>query len=268
MDKNNVFTGKTVEEAKENALKALNATAEEVRFEVIKEGKSGFLGIFGGEKAEVKAFLQKADAQRAVDFIDGLFKILNITAFSEIVSDGEKIEINVQTTETNTVIGRHGETIEAIQSIAGAVANINNEKYKKVVVDCDGYRENREEKLKNLANKLAKTAVEKGKKVSLEPMKAYERRIIHAALADNTELKTVSEGKEPNRRVVIIPNNLKPYEKKEKNYKGKGKFSRNDKRRGGEKGANAQQRRPSNKGKKEIHFGTFLGNSGAGKTEE
>lgn len=272
MEKNNVFTGKTVEEAKQNALKELNVSEKDVTFEVIEEGKPAFLGIFGGVKASVKATVNKADAQRAVEFIDGLLKILKITAFSEVVADDEKIEINIQTTDSSKVIGRHGETIEAIQSMAGAVANIGNEKYKKVVVDCEGYRGNREKTLVALAEKLAKSAVEKGRKVSLEPMKAYERRIIHSALANNEEVKTVSDGKEPYRYVVIIPNNLKPYEKKEGGFKGKGKgkprFNKNKK--GGERRDDRKNSspRPAKSGKKEIHFGTFLGNSGAIKTEE
>ena len=95
-------------------------------------------------------------------------------------------------------------------SIAGAVANTGRDEYKRVVVDCENYRENRELTLQNLANKLAEKAVRYGKKLSLEPMTPYERRIIHAALADSTEVKTASEGKEPNRYIVVIPNNLRP----------------------------------------------------------
>lgn len=269
---NNIFTGKTVEEAKQNAIKELGVDVSKIKFEVIKEGKPAFLGLFGGEKAEVKATVQMANAQRAVEFIDGLLKILKITAFSEIVSDDEKIVININATSSSAVIGRHGETIEAIQSMAGAVANIGNDKYKKVVVDCDGYRQNREDKLVKLAEKLAKSAVEKGRKVTLEPMKAYERRIIHSALAQNPDVKTVSDGKEPNRYVVIIPNNLKPYDKKEGGFKGKGKgkprFNKGGKGKENRDEKRNSSPRPPKKGKKEIYFGTFLGNSGAGKTEE
>jgi spoIIIJ-associated protein len=151
--------------------------------------------------------------------------------------------------------------------------------------------------LKELAVKLAKKAVEKGRKVTLEPMNPYERRIIHSALADSTEVKTESSGKEPNRFVVIIPNNLKPYERQEKrygdrqraNFRGDRNFNGRNNSRGGnfrgdkkfgdkqfnsnrgdkkyERSNQSSGNRNANRGKKEIHFGAYLGNSGNNSEE-
>lgn len=258
----NVFTGKTVEEAIELGLKTLGIESEKAEIEVLEEGKKR---IFGSVKAKVKITEKVTDGARAVKFIDGLFEILNIPAVTELVAEGEKIEIEVKTTNSHAVIGRRGEILDAIQCIAGAVANIGNEEYKRVVVDCENYRSQREKTLQDLANKLAKKAVERGRKVTLEPMNPYERRIIHSALAGNTEVKTVSDGKEPNRYIVIIPNNLKRYEKKDFN-KGGRKFNR-DKRRDNKEGprpesTSAPRANATKRGKKEIHFGTYLGNSG------
>lgn len=272
----NVYTAKSVEEAVELGLAALEITREEAEITVLEEGKKK---LFGGVKAKVKVVKRASDGKRAAEFVDGLFEILKIKAFTEVVQDGEKIEINVQTTNSHQVIGRHGEVLDAIQCIAGAVANIGRDEYKKVVVDCENYRAGREKTLIALANKLAKKAVEKGRKVTLEPMNPYERRIIHAALADSTEVKTVSDGKEPNRYVVIIPNNLKPYDRNDRKQKNggfrgdrRGNFKgdrrndrRNDRGEGRERGERSERRssspRPA-RGKKEIHFGEFLGNSG------
>ena len=179
------FTGKTVDEAVDEGLKALGLTREEADIQVLDEGKKG--GLFTkGVKARVRIGRKKTDGERAVDFLDGMFGMLGVTATTR------------------------GEMLDALQVLAGAVANIGREEYKRVVVDCEGYREKREETLKRLANKLAEKAVRYGKKLSLEPMTPYERRIIHAALADSTEVKTASEGKEPNRYIVVIPNNLRP----------------------------------------------------------
>lgn len=269
----NVFSAKTVDEAIELGLKTLGLSKEEAEITVLEEGRKK---LFGSIKAKVKVEKKATDGKRAADFIDGLLNILKINAFTELVNDGEKIEINVQATNSHSIIGRHGEVLDAIQTIAGAVANIGNEEYKKVVVDCENYRAGREKTLIELADKLAKKAVEKGRKVTLEPMNPYERRIIHSALAENTEVKTISDGKEPNRYVVIIPNNLKPYEKRERSN-NRGGFKGGKKPYGDRKGGERRERpagdrgaRPATRprGKKEIHFGAFLGNSGNTTPEE
>ena len=278
MESNNIFTGKTVEEAVESGLISLGVTRDEAEITIIDEGKKGIFGL-GGTKAKVKVEKRATDGERAAKFIDGLFEILKINAFSEIVSDGEKVEINVQTANSHQVIGHHGEVLDAIQTIAGAVANIGNEQYKKVVVDCEHYRESRCKTLTALAEKLAKKAVEKGRKYKLEPMNPYERRIIHSALAGREDVKTISEGDEPNRYVVIIPANLKPYERRPRNDRkygdrrdkgGRGERRYSDRRGGrdrGERSSAPRSARPA-RAKREIRFGTFLGNSGAGKAEE
>ncbi|MBO5328077.1 MAG: protein jag [Clostridia bacterium] len=259
----NVFTAKTVEEAVELGLKTLGLTKENAEIVVLEEGKKR---LFGSIKAKVQVNEKLTDGARAVKFMDGLFDILNIPAVTELVAEGDKIEIDVKTTNSHAVIGRRGEILDAIQVVAGAVANIGNEEYKRVVVDCENYRSQREKTLQDLANKLAKKAVERGRKVTLEPMNPYERRIIHSALTNNTDVKTVSDGKEPNRYIVIIPNNLKHSDKKD--YKGEKRFNKDrhgkgkGERRDRKEHSSAPRNNPPKRGKKEIHFGTFLGNSG------
>ncbi len=154
------------------------------------------------------------DGERAVEFLKGLMEILDVEATPVLEKEEEKIEINLSTQNTRGVIGKRGVMLDAIQNLTGAVANIGRDEYKRVVVDCDGYREKRDETLAHVAKKTAEKAVRQGRKIRLEPMSAYERRIIHSTLADSTEVKTASEGKEPRRYVVVIPNDVKPYEKK------------------------------------------------------
>ena len=268
MEESNVFTGKTTEEAIEEGLKLLGLDREDADIVILEEGKKK---LFGGVKARVKVTKKVSDGARAIEFINGLMEILGITAVSQLVSDGEKIEINVTSTDSNKVIGRHGEVLDAIQCLAGAVSNIGRDVYKKVVVDCENYRAGREKTLVELANKLAAKAVDRQRRVTLEPMNPYERRVIHSALAENTEVKTVSSGKEPSRFIVIIPNNEKPYEPREKGGRG-GRFDKRERGGRGDRGARGGRRERSggsgrssggaSRGKKEIHFGTFLGNSG------
>lgn len=282
MEETNVFSGKTVDEAIEVGLTELGITLDEADITVMEEGKKK---LFGTVKAKVKIVKKGSDGKRAADFVEGLFEIMGINAAAELVSEetDESIKINVTTTQSARVIGKRGDVLDAIQNLAGAIANIGREDYKKVVVDCENYRGQREETLKALAAKLAKTAVETGRKMTLEPMSPYERRIIHAALMDNTEVKTASEGREPARYIVVIPNNAKPYDKGvrfgDRRQNDKRRFDRGDRGERRERGRDGDRRRddrrrsssPSGgtkRGKKEIHFGTFLGNSGAGKTEE
>ncbi len=303
------FTGKTVDEAIENGLQALGLTKEDAEIRVLEEGKKK---LFGSVKARVeiapKSNENKAieetpdeaseeenspvcegvrgdtDGQRAVAFLDGLFELLSIPATTELVSEKNKIEINVTAARTNSIIGKRGETLDAIQTLAGAVANIGREHYKRVVVDCENYRENRENTLNKLAENLAQKAIRLGKKVQLEPMNPYERRIIHAALSNREGVKTVSEGKEPNRYIVVVPDNLEDPDAPAIVARGRNDHgNRNDRRGGGRYNdrngrsgrGGGYDRKPAGRRsapssgasggtslKNSDFFGIFLGNSG------
>ena len=227
------FTGKTVDEAVATGLKELGLTAEQADVRVLEEGKKKLFGSIkarveiAAKEAEVKveevakteevkvvetvssvSSAEATDGERTVVFLEGLFKLLNITACTELVSEGEKVEINVTAANTTAIIGKHGAMLDAIQTLAGAVANTGRDDYKRVVVDCENYRENREATLNKLSENLAQKAIRLGKKIKLEPMNPYERRIIHAALSEREGVSTQSEGKEPNRYIVIVPDNL------------------------------------------------------------
>ena len=307
------FLGKTVEEAVEKGLKELGITEEQADIRVLEEGKKK---LFGSVKARVEIAVKNeiaeepvenleetkipvlsgngTDGERTVEFLDGLFKLLNITACTELVSEGEKIEINVTTANTTSVIGKKGAMLDAIQTLASAVGNTGRDDYKRVVVDCDNYREGRENTLNKLAENLAQKAIRLGKKIALEPMNPYERRIIHAALSEREGISTVSEGKEPNRYIVIIPENLEDPDAPAipaRNDRERGRGGRSDRRNGGRSkgGFNRdgsrggfgkkpfnRDRKPSSNGgasggtslkSSNDFFGIFLGNSGNNSEE-
>ena len=220
------FTGKTVNDAIEKGLKELGITAEQADIRVLEEGKKKLFKSIPA-RVEIAVLEQETetaaseceatccekaegatDGERTVVFLEGLFKLLNIDANTKLVAEGEKVEINVTAANTTSIIGKHGAMLDAIQTLAGAVANTGRDDYKRVVVDCENYRENREATLNKLAENLAQKAIRLGKKIQLEPMNPYERRIIHAALSEREGVSTVSEGKEPNRYIVIVPDNL------------------------------------------------------------
>ena len=303
------FKGKTVEEAVEKALKELNLERNEVEVEVLEEKK----GLFGTkvvvdvtkkdletEEETVSVAEEvatntventrengaKTDGERTVAFLDGLFEILKIKAVSEVVSEGEKIVINVTAANSNAVIGKRGVMLDSIQALAGAVANTGRDEYKRVVVDCENYRSSRENTLENLAEKLADKAVRTGRKIKLEPMNPYERRIIHSSISGREDVKTVSEGKEPNRYIVIVPANEEDptlpalearNERRDNRRRGgkggnKGGYNKNKGgfNKGGNRGFNKRSGggKPSDSSnggtslKNTDFFGIFLGNSG------
>ena len=276
------YYGKTVEEAIEEGLKELGVTAEQAEIKIIEEAKKGFLGI-NSKKAEVEINAKKTDGERVKAFLEGLFPIMKVNAKCNLLEEDDKIVVEVVAERSQQVIGYRGETLDALQTLAGAVANIGREDYRRVVVDCENYREKREDTLKSLAEKLADRAVREGRKVILEPMAPYERRIIHSALADRKDVTTESDGKEPNRHVVIVPGELTSDEPIDASFKGKrGDSGRNDRRtesgdrggfRGGKSGygrdnrggfrgnGNRGERAPRQPRPKTSGWGTFLGNA-------
>ena len=239
----NIFTGKTVEEAVKVGLETLGVKESDVTVEVLDECKKR---LIGSKPAQVKlTVIERTDGERAVEFLEGLFPLIGEEVHAELKGEDEKIVIELTATSVKNIIGRRGEVIDAVQTLAGAVANIGRKDYKRVVVDCENYREDREETLKRVANKLAAKAVRLGKRVRLEPMNPYERRIIHSALVDNPDVTTKSEGKEPARFVVIIPKNMRTYDKRDRNGRndrGRGKYG--DRSRGGYNKPRYGERKP------------------------
>ena len=261
------FTGKTIEEAVSEGLKELGIEESQAEITVIEEPKKGGLFGIGARNARVKIGKKLTDGQRANEFIEGLFDIMGVTATTELTEGDRSIKINVITTSSasSAVIGYRGEVLDALQCLAGAVANTGREEYSRVVVDCEGYREKREETLKSLAEKLAAKAVRTGRKVSLEPMNPFERRIIHSTLSSNTEVKTISEGKEPARYISIIPNEMKSsrpiradrHGDRDRNDR-RGNTRRNDRGRERKGGFSSISSAPV---KRSGFGGTYLGNS-------
>ena len=258
------FTGKTVEEAIELAQKELNAKSEELVITVVSEPTKGLFGkmkgkaVINAEKVEING------VKKAIDFLEGLLKLMKIDA--KVVSDetGENKVLNIITTDSASVIGKRGEILDAIEKLTGAIVNTAYEVYQKVEVDCENYREKRKETLISLAKKLETKATEMRREVKLEPMSAYERRIIHTALAGSKTVTTKSEGSEPNRYVLIVPFDKDEYSRPYDASRGGEK--KNFHKKGGAKKGGFNKKPSKNNGaitkkSSSIGFGTFLGNS-------
>lgn len=199
-----IKTGKTVDEAISAGLNELNISRDLVDIEVIDEGSKGFLGLLG-KQAIVKIIVKDVIKENVKRFLDGIIKLIGIDVEYDIDEKDNSIFVNLRGNEVGLLIGYRGETLDSLQYLVSLVANKRNGEgiHKRILLDAENYREKREKILINLANKIAKKVKQENRSITLEPMNANERRIIHLALQDDPDIETFSEGEEPNRRVTI-----------------------------------------------------------------
>ena len=230
-------TGKTEDEAIANALRELGLERDEISVEVLERAKSGFLGI-GGSPAKIRASYEVEDevveekkpapkeeklaeaapkAETSVDkkvlaekqesvekFLNGLFEHMGAKADLSF-SEGEDGAVNVELSgdDMGSLIGRRGETLDAIQHLTNYAVNRGENGRTRINIDAENYRAKRADSLKRLAEKVAAKVMKYRRNITLEPMNAYERHVIHTALQDFEGVTTFSTGNEPNRRVVV-----------------------------------------------------------------
>lgn len=199
-------TGQTVEEAVESALAQLKTTRERIDISIVDEGKKGLFGLFGSKPAVVKVIVKPNAIEIALEFLQTVLANMDIQAEIEIVNESDRhIMFNITGEKMGLLIGKRGQTINSLQYLTQLAANRHSEHYVTIILNPEQYRERRKETLIQLAERLASKAQHLRKPVSLEPMPNYERKIIHTALSENRQVQTISEGEEPNRYVVILP---------------------------------------------------------------
>ena len=307
-----IFTAKTIEEAKALAAKKFGKSEKEIRFEIIEEGKKGILGL-GAKDAKVKATVadpapaakpaaapakpavsvkaetaapapekkaepvaaeapvpaaaekpakpaESVDAAEAKDeeedysldkftliedesliepkvkiardYITSILRAIGIEAEYKIYQNETGAVINVESDNNGTIIGRRGETLDAIQYLCSIIANKGDKDYFRITIDCLGYRSKRKETLEQLAAKVAKSVLRTGRSQPLEPMNPYERRVIHSAISKIEGVSSKSVGEEPYRKIIISSNNPRRNDRRRDDRRGGGR--RND-RRGGQR---------------------------------
>lgn len=309
-----IFTAKTIEEAKALAVKKFGKSEKEIRFEIIEEGKKGILGL-GAKDAKVKATVaspapaaksaaapaekpavsekpaapaapaepapvkkaapvvtetpaaapEKAEkpaetapevkdddedysldkftliedesliepkVKIARDYITSILRAIGIEAEYKIYQNETGAVINVESDNNGTIIGRRGETLDAIQYLCSIIANKGDKDYFRITIDCLGYRSKRKETLEQLAAKVAKSVLRTGRSQPLEPMNPYERRVIHSAISQIEGVSSKSVGEEPYRKIIISSNNPRRNDRRRDDRRGGGR--RND-RRGGQR---------------------------------
>jgi spoIIIJ-associated protein len=198
------ISAKTVDDAITEALIQLGVTSEQLEYEVIEKGSAGFLGI-NSKKAIIKARKKETLEDKVRSFLDEMFRAMNMEVVVDLTYDeaSKNMDIELKGTDMGILIGKRGQTLDAIQYLVSIVANKDTEEYIHVKMDTENYRKRRRETIENLAKNLSYKVKRTKKPVTLEPMNAYERRIIHSALQNDKYVSTYSEGEEPYRHVVI-----------------------------------------------------------------
>ena len=250
MIKEAIGVGDTEVLALEDACKQLGVETYEVEFETLQRAEKGFLGIFGKSQAKVRAFIKVGPAETAAKFVKDVLGAMDIDSVEvKVTEEAEGAVIDLEGEEVGSIIGRRGETLDALQYLTGLVANHVDNSYYKITINTGNYREKREKTLEILGRKLAFKAVKTGMKTSLEPMNPYERRVIHTAVQKVNGAISWSEGENLQRHVVIGPDgNVKPRNDK---YRGKGNNNRGGRGRYNQKpkyNAEKSDRAPINEG--------------------
>lgn len=228
------FTAKTVDEALTEALINLETTSDQIEYEVLEKESSGLLGLFS-KPAKIRVRKKESVQDVVTNFLDKLF--LNMGLQVEVVmnynEEENTIQIELKGEEMGLLIGKRGQTLDSIQYLTSLVANKNRDKYVKIKVDTENYRERRKETIENLAKNIASKVKKTRKPAYLEPMNPYERRIIHAVLQNDKYVETYSEGEEPFRKVVVNISkeyaNMPP--RRNNNYRRKNNYNNGNKRK-------------------------------------
>ena len=197
-------TARTEEDAIAAALAELGLDRDDVSVEILERAKSGFLGI-GAAPAPAAAPVDENEDYAAIrSFLSGLMERMNVKAEIEISPrENGGVSVTLSGGGMGAIIGRRGETLDAIQHLTNYVVNHGSDKHLHISVDAENYRSKREESLTKLAEKMAEKAIKYKRSMALEPMNSYERHVIHTALQNYEGVTTSSTGVEPNRRVVV-----------------------------------------------------------------
>ena len=218
-----IAEGKTTNEAIKNGLKQLNTTKENVTIKVLEEEKRMFFSILDPRVVKVEMTLKEEETEpkkprkqikltkqeqetakeKLTNFIEELIKKLEGETTYTIETSEEYVTVEMMNKNLGYLIGYRGETLYALQDVMSAIASKGSEHRVRVILDIEKYRGKRIKTLEDLAERMAKIVVRTRKEIKLEPMKPYERKIIHTKLQENSKVETKSIGEDPHRRIVI-----------------------------------------------------------------
>lgn len=198
------ISAKNVDDAITQATVQLGITSDQLEYEVLDKGSTGFLGI-GSKNAVIKARKKFSIDENVVEFLSSIFDAMKMEVEILVAVNEEEhiIEVELKGDDMEILIGKRGQTLDSLQYLTNLAINKHSDEYYKVKIDTEDYRKRRKETLENLAKNIAYKVKRTKRPVSLEPMNPFERRIIHSALQNDRYVTTHSEGDEPYRHVVV-----------------------------------------------------------------
>ena len=198
------ISAKNVDDAITQATVQLGITSDQLEYEVLDKGSTGFLGI-GSKNAVIKARKKFSIDENVVEFLSSIFDAMKMEVEILVAVNEEEhiIEVELKGDDMGILIGKRGQTLDSLQYLTNLAINKHSDEYYKVKIDTEDYRKRRKETLENLAKNIAYKVKRTKRPVSLEPMNPFERRIIHSALQNDRYVTTHSEGEEPYRHVVV-----------------------------------------------------------------
>ncbi|MCL1789523.1 MAG: protein jag [Oscillospiraceae bacterium] len=246
MERNEIFTAKTFEEAKKLAAEAFETDEHDINFEVIEQPKKGLFGLkgefrvraifkqsavdhkqltVGSPKTQVSESADSSQFKQVIDYLEKILSELGVSGYSvniKKVDDSHILDISGE--NLGIIIGRRGETLDALQYLAILAGNrgIDENQRPRLIVDCNGYREKRADTLEALAVRTSNKVIKQGRRITLEPMNPYERRVIHSKVAGIAGVFSNSVGDEPYRKVVISAEVVKRRNSPERNDRDRG----------------------------------------------
>jgi len=222
------FTGKNVEEAIEEGLKELGLSRDEVEVKILDEGKAGLFGLMGASPAKIKLIVKPTEGLQTGEKVEGVLEkapgidlvsaqkrvkeelgeILKLMGIEgEVVASlkGERVVGDIRSQNGAILIGKKGQTLNALQLIVNLIVNRDEKTRTRVIVDSESYRQRRENALVKMAKEIANEVKREGQPRELEPMNPAERRVVHLALKNDDDVETTSKGEGSYRRVVVSP---------------------------------------------------------------
>ncbi|RKP51308.1 protein jag [Cohnella endophytica] len=196
-------SGKTVEDAVRSGLAQLGVLEDRVNVTVLEQPSKGLFGLIGAREAKVQLDLLPDGVEEAIKFLRETSAAMELTVSVERIDENEAVRINISGSDLGILIGRRGQTLDSLQYLANIVANRHSDHHLRIVLDAEQFRERRRQTLEALSERMAMRVIRTRKEIVLEPMTSQERKIIHAKLQGNPNVKTYSQGDEPNRRIVI-----------------------------------------------------------------
>ena len=212
-------SAKTVDEAVDLALVDLGVDRYQVEYEILEQPSKGFLGIIGGKLARVKVTVKPDDVSATdnvstdpvnvdpvdvgMEFLQKICAAMNLSVTISKIQGDDSVTLSLKGNDLGSLIGKHGQTLDALQYLVNLAANRDSGERVRIIVDVEDYRQRRADTLTQLALRLAENVKRSGEKIALEPMNSHERKTIHIALQNDRRVVTYSEGNDPYRKVVI-----------------------------------------------------------------